>query len=136
MESYDTDKMFPTWEGRPKFPHIHPHPPNTPDWLKSTLIRKRSHVGRFRGLRASSAILPYNNNADLDKPKWPRISANVQPLNVPNPYPDGKRRPKSLRQTLWSKPLPEHHSLRVDFPENLQDNDDKNNMEKASSSTS
>lgn len=123
LESYDTEKMYPSWDGKPILPHIHPISKETPDWLKADLLKKRTKVGVFRGLRPASAILPYNNNADLDNPRWPRISADVHPLNMPNPYPDGTRRPKALKDTLWSKPLPEHHSLRIDHPENLSDDD-------------
>ena len=119
LESYDTDKMYSGWEGRPKLPHIYRVPKETPDWIKSTLLHKRSFTGRWRGLRPASIMLPYNNNADLDNPKWPRVSPDVMPLNVPNPYPDGKRRPKVVRDSVWKKPLPEHHSLRIDYTENL-----------------
>lgn len=133
LESYDTKKMYPDYRGRPKFPHIHSLDEKflIPDWLKSSAAHKRSLCGRYRGMRAASAILPHNNNADLDDPKWPRISPDVLPLNCPNPYPDGKRRPKPLRLTKWVIPLPEHHSLRVDFPENLS-KDDKTSYENKS----
>ena len=135
LESYDTAKMYTGWEGKPKLPHIHPIGKEFPDWYKSTLLKKRALVGRWRGLRPASAILPHNNNADLDNPKWPRISPDVMPLNCPNPYPDGKRRPKPLRDTLWTKPLPEHHSIRIDHAENLasQDKDGLANKKSISS---
>ncbi|KAJ6225660.1 hypothetical protein RDWZM_004205 [Blomia tropicalis] len=126
LKSYEPDKMYRSWNGRPILPHIHPIPHGTPDWQKSTVRNKRSHLGRFRGMRPVSAILPHNNNADLDNPKWPRISPDVLPLNCPNPYPDGHRRPKPLRTTLWTKPLPEHHSTRIAHEENLPEIDRKN----------
>lgn len=123
LQSYETEKMYSGWEGKPKLPHIHPISKETPDWYKSTIIKKRAQSGRWRGLRPVSAILPHDNNADLDNPKWPRISADKLPLNCPNPYPDGQRRPKPLRDTLWSKPLPDHHSIRIDHTENLTGKD-------------
>lgn len=123
FESYTVEKLYPTYEGRPRFPFIHPIDKDTPDWVKGSLRQKLARVGRYRGLRPASALLPNNNNVDLDDPKFPRVSPKVLPLNCPNPYPDGKRRPKPLRETLWSKPLPEHHSLRVSYPENLPSDD-------------
>ncbi|KAH9404382.1 39S ribosomal protein L38, mitochondrial [Tyrophagus putrescentiae] len=134
IESYEPAKMFSGWDGKPKLPHIHPISKEHPDWYKSTLLKKRALLGRWRGLRPASAILPHNNNADLDNPKWPRISPDKLPLNCPNPYPDGKRRPKPLRETLWSKPLPDHHSIRIDFEENLNVGDQTSLNKKASNS--
>lgn len=127
FESYKTEKLYPSFEGRPKLPQIHPISKEVPDWMKHGIRKMRAHVGRYRGLRAASAILPYNNNADLDKPLWPRANSDVQPLNLPNPYPNGKRRPKPLKKTLWSKPLIEHHSLRIDHQDSLTDTDKKMN---------
>lgn len=122
QESYQTEKMFPTFEGLPRLPHIHKLPTGMPSWLKSTFRRKMAQIGRFRGLRASSAILPLNNNADLDNPRWPRATSDVIPLNVPNPYPEGKRRPKPLG-SFWKKPLPEHYSIQVEYSDNLEEKD-------------
>lgn len=135
LESYDFAKMFSGWDGKPKLPHIHPISSDTPDWHKSTLLKKRALLGHWRGLRPASAVLPHNNNADLDNPKWPRISSDKMPINCPNPYPDGKRRPKALSDSLWSKPLPDHHSIRIDFEENLTDKD-KNSLHNKKASNS
>lgn len=123
FESYKTERLYPTFEGRPRLPHIHPISLDTPEWMRQNIRKKRAFVGRFRGLRPASATLPYNNNADLDAPLWPRINPDINPLNVPNPYPDGKRRPKNVKQTLWAKPLNEHHSLRIDFADSLKGSD-------------
>lgn len=125
FESYDPTKMYSSWSGKPQLPNIHPISKETPSWLETSILQKRGHVGRFRGLRASSAKLPFNNNADLDRPLWPRIPPTVMPLNCPNPYPDGKRRPKLLKDTLWHKPIPEHHSIRVNFADTLDEEDKK-----------
>ncbi|UXI23153.1 hypothetical protein NH340_JMT09096 [Sarcoptes scabiei] len=123
LKSYDTSLMYPSWSGQPELPHIYPISKDVPDWYKSVIRQKRAHLGRFRGLRASSAILPLNNNADLDRPLTPRASPKYRPLHVPNPYPDGKRRPKLLKDTQWAIPIPKHHSLRVEFPDNLNESD-------------
>lgn len=130
FESYDPAKMYPHWTGKPQLANMHPIERGTPSWMEKNIRQKEAHMGRFRGLRATSARLPYGNNADLDRPVWPRIPPTVLPLNCPNPYPDGKRRPKPLKETLWHKPLAEHHSIRVNFANALDEEEDKKAYEK------
>lgn len=111
-------------------PHIERIPENTPDWIRGDIKRRRERRGVFRGLRPHSAIVPLNNNADLDRPKWPRIHPNVHPLNLPIRYPDGKRRPIPLKQTFWVKPPHEHPTYRI-TQEELLDESDKKHLKKS-----
>jgi hypothetical protein len=130
VNPYDYEKEF----DKPRLPYIHPFPRDMPSWVKASVIKKRGKIGIYRGLRPHSAIEPFDNNADLDRPKWPRIHESVQPLNMPLPYPDGHRRPKPLRDTEWVKPPHEHPTYRIAFPQNLDESDRKNLREEDSSS--
>ncbi|CAG2118891.1 unnamed protein product, partial [Medioppia subpectinata] len=127
VNPYDYGKEF---DKTPTYPHIHPIPVGTPDWLKGPIKKRRSKVGAFRGLRPHSAIEPFDNNADLDRPKWPRLHPSVHPLNMPLPYPDGHRRPTPLRDSKWVKPPHEHPTYRIDFPLNLE-KDDKQKLKES-----
>ena len=50
----------------PELPlNIHKISRDTPSWIKSTMWKRNNRFGKFRGLRASSAIRPHNNNDDL-----------------------------------------------------------------------
>jgi hypothetical protein len=81
-----------------------------PSWMVSTEWKRRNRLGAFRSLRPASATVPLNNNVDLDRPFWPFAAK----LNLPTKYPDGKRRPKPLRDTKWSLPPQEHPSFRIE----------------------
>ncbi|RWS16356.1 39S ribosomal protein L38: mitochondrial-like protein [Dinothrombium tinctorium] len=83
----------------------------TPCWMKSDIWKRRNRLGPFRMLRPSSALIPLNNNADLDKPFWPHASK----LNFPLRWPRFRARYVALRETRWSKPPQEHPSVRIDF---------------------
>lgn len=48
-------------------PNIHKLPWDTPSWLKDTIWKRNNRVGRFRGLRAASALRAHNNNPDLGR---------------------------------------------------------------------
>lgn len=100
-------------------PNIYKISPDTPDWLKANIRKRRDKTGIFRGLRPSSAIQPLNNNADLDKPKFPLFNTDKHPLNLPIYYPDGHRRPKPLKDTLWVKPPNEHPTFRLELQHHL-----------------
>ena len=127
INPYNYDNAF----DKPRVtPQIHPFDESTPDWLKASIRKRRQKVGVYRGLRPHSAIEPLDNNADLDRPNWPRIYEKVSPLNQPIPYPDGHRRPKPLRETLWVKPLHEHPTYRIAYEESL-DEDDKKQIRKS-----
>ena len=122
INPYKYERMF---DKNPIPPQIYPIPIETPDWLRASIRKRRSKIGIYRGLRPHSAIEPNDNNADLDRPKWPRINESVQPLNQPIPYPDGHRRPKPLRDTLWVKPPNEHPTYRIEHECNLTEDDKK-----------
>jgi len=122
INPYNYDNVF---DKSPVPPQIHPIAIGTPDWLKTSIKKRRSKVGIYRGLRPHSAIEPHDNNPDLDQPKWPRIHESVHPLNQPIPYPDGHRRPKPLRDTLWVKPPNEHPTYRIEHELTLADEDKK-----------
>jgi hypothetical protein len=121
INPFDYKNMF---DISPLPTQIHRIPKETPDWLKGEIRRRRDKLGIFRGLRPHSAIIPLDNNADLDNPKWPALSPKVAPLNMPFRY-DGKRRPKHLKDTLWVKPPHEHPTYRIEHEENLDENDRK-----------
>jgi large subunit ribosomal protein L38 len=46
-------------------PNIHKIPLDTPSWLKATIWKRNNRWGKFRGLRAPSALRAHNNNEDL-----------------------------------------------------------------------
>lgn len=46
-------------------PNIHKIPWETPSWIKSSLWKKKNRFGRYRDLRAPSALRAHNNNEDL-----------------------------------------------------------------------
>ena len=48
-------------------PNIHKLPWGLPSWLKSSIWKRNNRFGKFRGLRAPSALIPHNNNPDLGK---------------------------------------------------------------------
>ena len=81
--------------------------------------KKRNRLGKWRGLRPSSAIIAHNNNADLDNPIWPP----PKKLNIKMRYPDSKkRRPVPVRTTKWALPPHMHPTYRIDHPDFHADN--------------
>jgi hypothetical protein len=82
----------------------------TPSWIWSTIWKKRNRVGPWRNLRPASALIAHSNNADLDKPN--RCVPHL--LDIAQRYPDGKRRPKPIRETKWAIPPQDHPTYRVD----------------------
>lgn len=78
------------------------HKENVPDWMKMTVWKKNNKLGYWRGLRPASALLPLNNNADLDQPCRPLPSSNKAPFLRPNPYPGGPKI-KAVKDLPYSK---------------------------------
>lgn len=89
---------------------------NLPSWMHQVMFKKKNKVGYWRGLRPASAILPLNNNADLDYPLRPVESSKKKPPHFPNSYDHHvvtyKRR--LIREMAYSKPPNEHQSVYVE----------------------
>lgn len=79
-----------------------------PKWYWTTLFKRSHKLGPYRALRNPSAILPLNNNADLDYPKWPFAEKFRLPLTYP--YKGGRK--KALKYTKWVLPLKDHPHIR------------------------
>lgn len=77
-----------------------------PSWMYTVNLKKKNRLGYWRGLRPASAILPLDNNADLDYPTRPLESSNKIPAEFPN---------------LWRR-IPRRQLLK-DMPTNLPPNE-------------
>lgn len=80
-----------------------------PSWMANVLMKKKNKIGYWRGLRPASAILPLDNNADLDYPIRPIPSSRKIPPEHPNQYTVGKRKP--IKNLPLSKPANEHQAV-------------------------
>lgn len=69
----------------------------SPDWMTNVLFKKKNKIGYWRGLRPASAVLPLDNNADLDYPIRPVESSKKGLPEQPNLYPGGPHRKVSVR---------------------------------------
>lgn len=83
-----------------------------PSWMKNVMFKKRNKVGYWRGLRPASALLPLDNNADLDYPLRPVSSSKKTPPDFPNLY-QGKIKYKAHKDMPTSKPASEHQAVFV-----------------------
>lgn len=80
---------------------------NSPSWMRNVLFKRDMKLGYWRGLRPASAILPLNNNADLDHPVRPIGSSYKSPPGAPNQHEWVKRK---IRR---KKPEPENEMTNV-----------------------
>lgn len=62
LDPFDYEKAI----ENPELPaNIHKVSWNTPSWIKATFWKRNNRYGKFRGLRAPSALRAHNNNEDL-----------------------------------------------------------------------
>lgn len=93
-------------------PTIHQDELSQPHWMKSTIFKKHNKIGYWRGLRPASALLPLDNNVDLDNPIRPLAPASKTPPGEPNEYPHSiKYRP--FKNLPHSKPADEHDAVYI-----------------------
>lgn len=83
-----------------------------PTWMRTHWFKKKARLGLYRGLRPASAILPLNNNADLDYPVRPLASSRKNLPGFPNLYP-AKPKIKRIKDLPYSKPANEHTNVYV-----------------------
>lgn len=83
-----------------------------PSWMVGVNMKKKNRLGYWRGLRPASALLPLDNNADLDYPIRPLESSNKIPLEFPNQYRKFGRR-QELKDMPLSLPPNEHQAAFV-----------------------
>lgn len=83
-----------------------------PHWMKNITFKKLNRVGYWRGLRPASALLPLDNNADLDHPIRPIVPATKAPPGEPNEY-RGRPKIKSHKDMPTSKPVEEHQAVYI-----------------------
>jgi len=76
--------------------------------------------GRYRLLRPKSALVPLDNNADLDDLFWPPRPS----LEMPTRYPPYKKKTIPLKETRWSKP-PQSFSSIIQGTDPQQKNKDE-----------
>lgn len=75
-------------------PTAFPNICRTPSWMYNVNLKKKFKLGYWRGLRPASAILPLNNNADLDYPEFPVPPITQSVPNDPNTYYQHSDKPK------------------------------------------
>ena len=96
----------------PKVPPTVHEDKDGPSWMRNVLFKKRNRIGVWRGLRPASAILPLNNNADLDYPLRPLESAKKAPPMFHNKY-NGRLVIKKLKDLPYNKPPNEYTSTYI-----------------------
>lgn len=89
---------------------IHQVSRKVPSWYLSTIWKRRNKLGPFRYLRNASAILPLENNFDLDYPIWPHSSKLAKPMR----YPFRNTSAVAHKDSKWVIPLKDHPSIRLE----------------------
>lgn len=111
LKSIDPTSSYNDQYVPPKVPQtIHQDELSQPHWMKNVLFKKINKIGYWRGLRPASALLPLNNNADLDYPIRPLAPASKVPQGEPNEYPHAIKY-KPFKSLPHSKPVEEHDSV-------------------------
>lgn len=82
-----------------------------PSWMHVVNLKKKNQMGYWRGLRPASALLPLDNNADLDHPTRPLESSSKVPPEFPNRF--GVKRRQQLKDMPISLPPNEHQAVFV-----------------------
>ena len=91
-------------------PSIHRIPRTVPSWYLSTIWKRRNKLGAFRYLRNSSAIIPLENNVELDYPIWPHSSKLLKPMRYPYRVTNAKPR----KESKWILPFKDHPTVRLE----------------------
>lgn len=108
-------------------PTIHRVPRTVPSWYLSTIWKRRNQLGFFRNLRNASALIPLDNNLDLDYPIWPHSSKLAKPMRYP--YRNTPRR--AYKDSKWAIPLKDHPSVRLEDEDikSIRENEKKEDIE-------
>lgn len=124
----------------PKVPETVFDDEKMPSWMNAVMFKKRNKVGYWRGLRPASALLPLDNNADLDYPLRPREASSRVPPEFPNEYPAKiKYKPKS--ESPLSRPenefqnvyIQENHKIDMEWVKQMMAKADKQAVSKGES---